>query len=517
MGWARCFVGRVDRCTQERDAGHDRCTAERDAGYNQCTEERDFGYNRCTQSRDDGYRDCCTWWPCSWGCKAWVWVSNIVCVAWTWVSNIVCVAWTWVSNIICVAWTWVSNIICVAWVTLTTLICLIPGIGEYLTSFLDGVLNFLLKAFGHLLSFWLKLFASAFGGVIDFLAHPIESIETFVSLLRGCPSARASHVEPLQVIAHHGAPLELPENTLQSCERALKLGANSLEVDICMTSDLKLILWHDWDPDDLVALARQIELAQSDNAFKPDVPPVGDAWRRPTIELTLDEMRAHFTYQDERDAVAKIKWKIDHGDVDLNIPTLDEFLRAASGWQELRIVYLDIKMPRLAAGRYGGIMADKIHEALSSVHELRFKLIIMVPDSLVLQAMKDRSQERNYGLLFTWDVEFPPGVILNPQKYSAIDHATTSLFHNPAASVGRPVASLFPWRMYRRTIGYDIDRWNRVNTDPARFNAGVRIDTLVAWTINDKDEMRCLARMGVSGIITDKIGDLASVAAETGR
>jgi glycerophosphoryl diester phosphodiesterase len=40
---------------------------------------------------------------------------------------------------------------------------------------------------------------------------------------------------------------------------------------------------------------------------------------------------------------------------------------------------------------------------------------------------------------------------------------------------------------------------------------------LIAWTINDKDEMACLTQMGVSGIITDKIGDLISVAAANGR
>jgi len=120
-------------------------------------------------------------------------------------------------------------------------------------------------------------------------------------------------------------------------------------------------------------------------------------------------------------------------------------------------------------------------------------------------------------MTFTWDVEFPAGIILNPIKYSAINHATTSLFHNAAASVGRPVLSLFMWRLYRRTVAYDIDRWNEVNSDPGTLNSGVKIDSLVAWTINDADEMSCLSRMGVTGIITDKITDLVAVAAATGR
>jgi len=68
-------------------------------------------------------------------------------------------------------------------------------------------------------------------------------------------------------------------------------------------------------------------------------------------------------------------------------------------------------------------------------------------------------------------------VILNPLKHSAVDHAVSSLFHNAAASVGRPVAALFPWRVYRRTIAHDIGRRNEVNANPAAENtAGDAMD-----------------------------------------
>lgn len=151
----------------------------------------------------------------------------------------------------------------------------------------------------------------------------------------------------MQIIAHHGSALELPENTLQSCQRALTLGATALEIDICMTADEQLILWHDWDPNDLISVTRQIEIAQSDNAFKPQVPEVDDGWRRPTIELTLADFRDHFSYQDERDAAVAIKWKIDHGDIDLTVPTLPEFFAAATHWEKLRTVYIDVRCPQL--------------------------------------------------------------------------------------------------------------------------------------------------------------------------
>jgi glycerophosphoryl diester phosphodiesterase len=482
----------VKSCTSDRAK---KCVRERDDSYNQCTEHRDEGYSECAQNRDDGYKDCCGWIPCRWFCRAWIWVSHLVCVLWNWIANVVCVVWTWIKNIVCVLW-----------VYLTAAICLIPGIGPYISRFLDGLVNLVLGTITGIIA-----------GVIGIISHPIEAVRTIISLFQGCPKTRAVEPGPLQIIAHHGSTLELPENTLQSCQRALTLGATALEIDICMTADEQLILWHDWDPNDLISVTRQIEIAQSDNAFKPRVPEVDDRWRRPTIELTLADFRDHFSYQDERDAAVAIKWKIDHGDIDLTVPTLPEFFAAATHWEKLRTVYIDVKMPATSALRYAGPMADQIRALSGEMRQRQFNVVVMVPDSLVLQVMKARADERGYSLVFTWDVEFPPGVILNPLSYSAVDHATSSLFHNAAASVGRPVAALFPWRIYRRTIEYDIRRRNQVNSDPAGQNAGVRIDSLIAWTINDKDEMACLAQMGVSGIITDEIGDLLAVAAANGR
>lgn len=382
---------------------------------------------------------------------------------------------------------------------------MIPVVGKYITRFLDGVVDTFLDIAGGVI-----------GGFIGIIGHPIEAIDTFVSLFRGCPDIRAVAQGKLQIIAHHGSALELPENTLESCERALALGANALEIDICMTADEQLILWHDWDPDSLISVTRQAEVAQTDNAYKPDVPTLGNEWRKPTIELTLAEFRGHYSYQDERDGLAKIKWGVNHGPVDLTIPTLAEFFAASTRWEKLQTVYVDVKMPATAALRYAGLMADQIHELIVST-EPQFNVVVMVPDSLVLQAMKARADEKQYALAFTWDVEFPAGVVLNPRRYSAIDHATSSRFHNAVASVGKPVAVLFGWPIYRRTIEYDIGRWNKVNANPTSNNAGVRIDSLIAWTINDKDEMGCLADMGVSGIITDKIADLVAVAAAAGR
>jgi glycerophosphoryl diester phosphodiesterase len=293
---------------------------------------------------------------------------------------------------------------------------------------------------------------------------------------------------------------------MQSCRYAMSKGADSLEIDLCMTSDGKIILWHDWDPDETVAITRQ-EGNPSENAFKPHVPGVGSDWRRPTIDLALVEFREHYTHMDQSDAVDSVKRKVEFPDIDLVVPTLAEFMSEIHRLAHLRCLCLDIKMPAEASDRTGEMM-DGIFSSLPK--EFSFVLIVMVPDLLVLQKMKQRAEEKQYGMKFTWDIEFPPGLVLIPSKYSAIDHATGDL-HNSVASVGRPVAIPFSWTVYRDTIKYDIREWNKVNADPGIRNAGHKIDFLITWTIDIRKELSCLADMGVSGIITDKPELLASV------
>jgi hypothetical protein len=47
------------------------------------------------------------------------------------------------------------------------------------------------------------------------------------------------------IIGHRGAPNQACENTLESFAQALRLGANALELDVSITHDGHLVLWHD--------------------------------------------------------------------------------------------------------------------------------------------------------------------------------------------------------------------------------------------------------------------------------
>jgi hypothetical protein len=50
------------------------------------------------------------------------------------------------------------------------------------------------------------------------------------------------------IIGHRGAPHQACENTLESFETALQLGVNALELDVSMTRDQQVVVWHDWVP-----------------------------------------------------------------------------------------------------------------------------------------------------------------------------------------------------------------------------------------------------------------------------
>ena len=45
------------------------------------------------------------------------------------------------------------------------------------------------------------------------------------------------------IIAHRGASHEAPENTLAAFELAWKLGADGIEADFHLTSDMKIVLY----------------------------------------------------------------------------------------------------------------------------------------------------------------------------------------------------------------------------------------------------------------------------------
>ena len=114
-------------------------------------------------------------------------------------------------------------------------------------------------------------------------------------LFRFCPASKKNidRQQLFLICGHRGSPVNEPENTIPSFERALTEGVNSLEIDICVTKDKEVILWHDWNPDELVSLIRERGF-EPEVSYKPDFPPLFAELRKKISEVNLDTFRENY-------------------------------------------------------------------------------------------------------------------------------------------------------------------------------------------------------------------------------
>ena len=302
-------------------------------------------------------------------------------------------------------------------------------------------------------------------------------------LFRFCPirTIKADRENFFLVCGHRGSPVNEVENTIPSFERALREGVNSLETDLCVTKDNEVILWHDWDPDDLVALIREKGI-EPEVAHKPDFPAPFSGLRNKTSDLTLDQIRNNFNY---------IK-KSDSEKANAHIPTFKEFLFWLKDKPQIKYIFLDIKVPK-DEKELILVILDQLN-----LYKKEFSLttcfIIETFFHEVLDIAKSKYPDLNYSL----DVEIPPGFIFLPGIHSTVKVAAKN--QNSVAIIMRPrQITIANWMTFRRVILYDVKRRLKFN----RSGSSPKLDFLVGCTINDKREMECLIKSGINGMQTD--------------
>jgi glycerophosphoryl diester phosphodiesterase len=285
------------------------------------------------------------------------------------------------------------------------------------------------------------------------------------------------------VVAHRGAARDEPENTIPAFEAALdRQQCTALEIDLCLTRDGEVVVWHDWDPANVVSLGRQSAL-EEEVLYRPVAPNLGSKWRRPVCELTLAELREHYGYG--RKSVGSNR-------IEASIPTFAEFLEWATTRNTLKHLHLDIKIPK-SEPHHVDPMLDRI-DALLTEHTPTFDVIYSTPCMPVLEAMERRSFHPDYA----FDVEPPFGFVFRPRRFSSAKVAVR--FKNAfATSVHPKVTTIAPWTTYRRVVREDI----RIRERHNRTNPEVPIKRVFAATINERDLIRCLLAIGVDGLITD--------------
>lgn len=317
-------------------------------------------------------------------------------------------------------------------------------------------------------------------------------------LFRFCPKKdpKTGPGDSFLVIGHRGAAAYEIENTIPSFEKALhQYGANSLEIDISMTADPEVVVWHDWDTDGMVAVARQIGL-EPDVKYKPFTPGDGDK-RKPAHELTLEELRDNYGYSLKKGKPKK---------VDAHIPTLREFFQWAGEQEKLRCLFLDVKTP----AENENLVPVMMKEIKSLLDEFKpaFTVVFLTPEEKILQAMKTAVKDLNY----SFDTELPLFLVLDPDSFGCVKKAVD--LDNNFASIGRPpIFQLGPWTTYRRTVAHDVRLKKAHNASSEKPVSGV-----ICWTLNRPREMKCLFEMGVDGIMTDKPDRLSEVSrGESGK
>jgi len=291
-------------------------------------------------------------------------------------------------------------------------------------------------------------------------------------VLRGLVERPRAHSTPGReclVVGHRGAARLEAENTLASFRRALELGANAIETDVCVTRDGRFVLWHDADPDETVARLRQA--GGEGLLFRPQVPAPGSALRRPVRELTESSLKRNYRYVRTEEGPAGATTARE-----APIATLPDLLAWAPRQEGLTDVLLDVK---LAADQTAEARAliGVLRESAPSGGLGRLTIRLLCPQAEIVHALVKHHRRRPDGIRISADFELPGA----PER---------------ALGTGAPDVSLGLggrlWPGFRR----DVARCVRAR---ARGDFG----SVIAWTINDPRRLRELVRIGVDGILTD--------------
>ncbi|GJL78511.1 MAG: glycerophosphoryl diester phosphodiesterase [Nitrospinaceae bacterium] len=316
-----------------------------------------------------------------------------------------------------------------------------------------------------------------------------------------CPTRMGSEFsqQGFLVIAHRGSTTKFPENTLPAFEEALQVdGANALQVDLSLTRDGKVVLWHDWDPNDSIALIRQ-EGREPVVKFKPSGPLEESRWRKKISELTLTTFREHYGYQD----------KITQAKSDIQIPTIEDFIGWAAGQETLRAVFFKLRVPA-DESRLAPLMLQAIKNGVDRMHPPPgFDLIFVTPHEEILNRVKHQFSD----FLFSYDREIPAVGITNYHRFTSVPHAMQ--FKNRFAGIGLQMHTgspiLSPWEIYQHILTMDFKIRDNYQKSDSNYIK------MISWTFNDEEKLWCLIHLGVDGIVTDRPGTLRRIALELGK
>lgn len=218
-----------------------------------------------------------------------------------------------------------------------------------------------------------------------------------------------------QIIAHRGANLFAPQNTIPAFKKALELGSDGLETDVHITKDGNAVICHNYSID------------ETSNG------------RGNISDRTLKELKSH-----DFGRYFSRKFK------DTPLPSLDEFLEICKT-DSLKIMNIELKHPRTK----NSPIVEKTLEAVKK-HNLLDKLLISSFDQKLLIRAKEIEPECKTAYLYPYPDSAVKCFFVPP--YSLIKKIGADAVHPHQFFVNKSMVDKF------HSMGVKVNAWT-INTE----------------------------------------------------
>lgn len=315
------------------------------------------------------------------------------------------------------------------------------------------------------------------------------ALTLWTALILACGQAHLPvHPQPpgrdFLIIGHRGAPQQACENTLASFDTALHLGANALELDLSLTRDQQVVVWHDWRPS-LTSVLRPTGLCRLRHPLQP----------QPIHDVPLAEALRDYGYEHDGHPVPLL--------------TFTEFVQHVGQDTRVRFVFLDLKIPEERPDLVPPLFQQAV-QTLQRVHALE-KAVFLTPSATIFAQLRHEAQRWQQAtqthVNIAFDTEGPELLQVRawPSAVQRNQRAGTRF-----ALWGQPVVTLQSWQAF---VVAELRRRDAVN---ARRPVQARLRFIV-WTINDGSDLCALVGAGVDGIMTDEPGRLHAIVQHWGQ
>lgn len=286
------------------------------------------------------------------------------------------------------------------------------------------------------------------------------------------------------IIGHRGAPHQACENTLASFEAALQLGANALELDVSMSSDEQVVLWHDWMP-----------------GITSELRPTGlCSLRRPQGDSPIHTVPLHALLRD---------YGYEHEGQHIPLLTFAQFVQRLGQDGRARFFFLDVKIPEDRPDFVPPLFQHAVQ--ILQRYRVLHKAVFLTPYETIFRQLRHEAQRwhetTQARVEIAFDTEGPTLIQLSAWP-SAVRRAER--VGARFALWGEPEVTVQSWQDF---LVAELRRRDAVNTTrPPRA-----LLRFIVWTINDGSDLCALVGAGVDGIMTDDPGHLRNIVQHWGQ